>query len=135
MTTALSSAGIWSVWSGESGQAAARFRGSGRRLAHRPLFCPALTEMTRLEKIRVTGAINGKRGHPFWPEGATLRSAREWLLPDGPVSASAGWRRTGRNSAPRRQRRSHRDDGCDQADQGRILRLCELPPGESDTQG
>jgi hypothetical protein len=76
-----------------------------------------------------------QKGASVLAGGCDLRSAREWLLPYGPVSASAGWRRTGRNSAPRRQRRSHRDDGCDQADQGRILRLCELPPGESDTQG
>ena len=53
----------------------------------------------------------------------------------GPVSASASWRRTSLNSAPRRQCRDHCDDGGNQADQGRILRLRELPPGESDTQG
>ena len=63
------------------------------------------------------------------------RRGRPVAAVSGPLSASAGWRRTGRNSAPRRQCRSHRDDGCDQADQGRILRLCQLPPGESDTQG
>ena len=53
----------------------------------------------------------------------------------GPVPVSASGRRPGLNSAPRRQCRDHCDDGCDQTDQGRILRLCELPPGESDTQG
>ena len=66
---------------------------------------------------------------------ATLGSASEWLLPARSGLGLAGWRRTGRNSAPRRQGRGHRDDGGDQADQGRILRLGELPPSESDTQG
>jgi Acetyltransferase (GNAT) domain len=53
----------------------------------------------------------------------------------GTVSASTSWRRPGVHGDPRRQCRDHGDDGCDQADQGRILRRRELPPGESDTQG
>ena len=62
-------------------------------------------------------------------------------LPIFGLGCSAGAAALGRlrrvhlDLAPRRQCGDHCDDGCDQADQGRILRLCELPPGESDTQG